>query len=252
MKKLALVLFVAASRGALADPGSVTLSPAVITLRGTFGQSTTQRLTLTNGASRALTFDLVAQDVVVKEGRRTFVPAGEIDGSIAATAVFSRTRVTVASGTAESVDVTFTIPAGSRCRAVAAIFRGTDKVMNGKVPMTASLGTLMTFSLTENAVVDAGPIVVGAQTKSANASLQQTCVNSGSEPVMLKGVAAVLDSAGALVGKIAIRPQRLLPAERAQIRADYPGELAPGRYRLLVTYSVEGKPFTSAADLDVR
>jgi hypothetical protein len=253
MKRLALALLVTAGSGsAIAATGSVTLSPAVITLRGSFGQSTKQRLMLTNGSSRPFTFDLVAQDVVARDGHRVFVNAGMIDGSIAATAVFSQTRVTIAPGMSASIDVTFTIPEGSRCRAVAAIFRGTDKIMRGNVPMTASLGTLMTFSLSDNQMIDAGPVVVEAQTRTSNAAVNGTCINNGSEPVVLKGMAAVLDAGGMLVGKMAIRPVRLLPNERAHVHADYPGELAAGHYRVLMTYDVEGKPLTRSGEMDVR
>jgi hypothetical protein len=253
MKRIALALLVATTSGsAFAGNGSVTLSPAVITLRGTFGQSTTQRLTLTNGALRAFSFDLVAQDVVARDGHRIFVNAGMMDGSIAATAVFSQQHVTVAPGSFVSVDVTLTIPQGSHGRAVAAIFHGTDKLMRGKVPMFASLGTLLTFALGSDAAVDASPLVVAPQTKTANASLTATCINSGSEPFMLKGIAAVIDAGGALVGKIAIRPTRLLPAERTDVRADYPGELPAGHYRVLLTYDIDGKPLTRTAEMDVR
>ena len=82
--------------------------------------------------------------------------------------------------------------------------------------------------------------------------MTQSCVNSGTEPVLVKGMAALLNAGGSLVGKMAIRPVRLLPNERAEVRADYPGDLAAGHYRVLVTYDVDGKAITRSAEMDVK
>ena len=65
-------------------------------LTGQPGQAYRQTLRLTNHTSRELAFRLEAQDVVVDEGRRLFVAAGERSGSIAATAVFSPKEVVIA------------------------------------------------------------------------------------------------------------------------------------------------------------
>src|ERR1700724_2459240 len=72
-----------------AQQGSLSLSPAVIMAKGAYGQSLTQRLTINNQSPNVFNFLMVAQDVVVREGKRVFLPAGEMDNSIAATAVFS-------------------------------------------------------------------------------------------------------------------------------------------------------------------
>ena len=106
---LLIALFLAF--GAFAgDDGALSLSPAVVMLRGEHGQSTTQVLTLRNGTSRAFSFELVAQDVIAPEGTRTLVDAGTIPGSIAETAVFSPRRVDVPPGQSVTVRVTVTLP----------------------------------------------------------------------------------------------------------------------------------------------
>src|SRR5215469_6581852 len=71
-----------------AQPPSISLSPAVVMARGSFGQGLTQTLTLSNQTSAEFVFDLVAEDVVVKNGQRVYVPAGETPRSIAPIAVF--------------------------------------------------------------------------------------------------------------------------------------------------------------------
>jgi len=137
-----------------AEDGALSATPAVVMLKGSLGQSTTQRLTLTNTTSREFAFGMQAQDVVVRDGRRVFVPAGEIAGSIAATAVFSRRTIVVKPHSAENVDVTVTLPARAQNRGVILLFHGTTKFMNGNVPMVASLGTLLTFSATDGIAVE--------------------------------------------------------------------------------------------------
>src|SRR2546425_7579099 len=62
-------------------PPSISLSPAVIMAKGAFGQGLTQELTLTNQTGRDFAFELLAEDVVIKDGKRVFVPAGETANS---------------------------------------------------------------------------------------------------------------------------------------------------------------------------
>lgn len=221
---------------------TVSLSPSVVMLKGQPGQSTTQKLTLSNLADREFSFDLVAEDVVVRDGRRFFVPAGETPRGIAATAVFNPKSVTIKPHDSASSDVTFTVPAETGVRAVVAIFRSNTRLqVNGGVGMTASLGTLLTFTLSNNFAVEGTPIEVQPQTPTANASFRSWLTNVGTEPVIPEGVVAVLTDAGKLVGKAVFQSQRLLPGERLAFAADYPSQLAPGRYRLVASLQYEGK-----------
>ena len=90
MKKtmvLAALLAALASANSLrAGNGALSVSPAVVMLRGEAGQSTTQTLTFTNGSSQPLAFEMKAQDAVVRNGKRIYVEPGTVPGSIAATA----------------------------------------------------------------------------------------------------------------------------------------------------------------------
>jgi len=232
--------------------GALTLTPAVITLRGTYGQSTTQRLTLTNGTSRDLTFDLFARDVIVRDGKRVFVDPGEIDGSIAATAVFSRNRITLKSGASSSVNVTLTMPPNTKSRAVAALFRTTEPIRTGTKSVVPAVGTLLAFRLSDDLAADASPVTVWPQSSTSNASFEQTYINVGKEPLIAKGVVAILDAKGALVGKSPLAPHRLLPSERVTMSSQYAGELAPGKYHVIVTVDVEGQTVTRDAEMTVQ
>lgn len=232
--------------------GTLSLSPAVVMLRGDHGQSTTQTLRLVNGTSRPFSFDLVAQDVVGREGERTYADAGMLPGSIAATAVFSRNHVEVPSGETVIVDITVTLPPETGLRGVRALFKGTNRVMSGNVPMLASLGSLLTFTTGGDVTLAAEPLVLRPQSATANLGASHKCTNSGSEPLVAKGVMAIVDARGALVGRSALQPHRLMPGESATLGAEYAGELDPGKYRVLVTYDYEGQTLTRTAELEVR
>jgi hypothetical protein len=236
-----------------ADKPSISLSPAVVMANGNFSQTLSQTLTLTNQTARDFAFEMVAEDVVVKEGKRVFVAAGETPNSIAASAVFTQKTVLVKPFSSASVDVRLTLPAETNIRAVVAMFRGTDKLptSSGAVGMTASLGSLITFNLTENVKLQPEPVRVIPASETANMKIAQWISNSGTEPVLPEGAAAVLSSSGALVGKAVFDSQRLLPGERLEFSAEYPGELAPGNYRALCSFQFEGKTQTTEAAFEI-
>jgi hypothetical protein len=248
---LFLLALALASTVHASEDGTLSLSPAVVMLRGDHGQSTTQTLTLLNGTSRPFEFELVAQDVVTRDGKRTFAEAGSIAGSIAATAVFSQKQVRIAPGESASVTVTVTLPPGTSQRAVVALFRGTNMVMSGQVPMRASLGSLLTFATADTAEMDAAPLSVRPQSASANLAVSHACTNSGKEPFVANGVLAIVDGNGALVGKSKLESRRLLPGESVELGGEYPGELAAGPYRVYLTYEYAGRTLTRSAEVRI-
>jgi len=247
-----VVLTIVASAARASDDGALSATPAVVMLKGSFGQSTTQRLTLTNTTSREFAFEMQAKDVVVRDGKRVFVPAGEIDGSIAATAVFSRRSIIVKPHSSESVDATVTLPPRAQNRGIVLFFHGKTKFMNGTVPMVASLGTLLTFSVSDGIAVEPRSLEVTPQSAAHNLAIAETLVNTGTEPVLTHGVAAILDARGALIGRMDLQPRRIFPSERATLAGEYGGELPPGRYRVVVTCDLGTKTLTQSEDFTVR
>ena len=232
---------------------SISLSPAVVMAKGSFGQALTQTLTLTNNTGADLGFDLVAQDVIVKNGKRVFVPAGELPDSIAASAVFSPKSVFIRAHTSGIVDLRLTLPAKTDVRAVSAIFMGTDKLRTSSsaVAMTASLAALFTFNLTDNVKLQQEPAQVTPASSTENMKITQWLANIGSEPVLPEGTAAILNASGTLVGKATFAPQRLLPGERLRFVAEYPDQLKSGEYRVLCSFQFEGKTITSEANFQI-
>ncbi len=236
-----------------ADKPSIALSPAVIMARGSFGQSLTQTLIFTNNTGMDLAFDLQAQDVVVKDGKRVFVAAGELPGSIAATAVFAPKSLLVKAHTSAPVQMRLTLPEKTEVRAVSAIFMGTDKLQTSSsaVAMTASLAALVTFNLSGALNLTQEPAHVTPASETENMKVSQWLVDGGTEPVVPEGTAAVLNSKGALAGIATFLPQRLLPGERLEFVAEFPDQLPAGDYRALCTFQFESKTLTSVAEFKI-
>lgn len=230
-------------------PPSISLSPAVIMARGSYGQGLTQTLTLTNNTGLEFAFDMEAQDVVIRDGKRVFVAAGETENSIAASAVFSQKQIFVKPYSPVSVDVRLTIPAQTKLRAVVAVFHGTNKLptSSSSVGMTASLGALITFNLSDNVKLDPEAVRVTPASDSSNLTISQWVSNVGTEPVLPDGMAVLLNANGGLVSKIPLQPQRLLPGERLEFSAEYPDQLQSGNYKAMCTLQFEGKTLTSDA-----
>jgi hypothetical protein len=231
---------------------SIALSPAIIAVRCKPGQGTTQTLTISNRTAGEVRFNLETQDVVVMEGKRSLSPAGQIANSIAATTVAAPAAVLVKPGEDASVQVTFTLPPETAQRAVVTFFRGVlANPGNGVVGLGASLGTLITFNLSTDYKLESGPLQASLQTPEANAILSEELRNTGSEPVVPKGVIVILDESGKRVAKAPFKTQRLLPGERLIFAAINPAQLAPGHYRTLSSFEFERRVFTSAGEFTI-
>src|SRR3954454_24090510 len=176
INKFIMILLMMTSFSAFGSQGALSISPAVVMLQGTPGQSTTQTLTIVNTSDQPFAFDMMAKDAVARGGRRVYVDAGELAGSIASTAVFSRKSVTVAPGERVTVNVTVTIPPNPASRAIIALFHGTTRMKSAGMNATASLGTLMTFTLSGNITATATPLSVTPPTPTANLSVSQQLV----------------------------------------------------------------------------
>ena len=216
------------------------------------GQSTTQTLTIVNHTALDFSFNVATEDVVVRDGKRVFMPAGQTANGIAVTSVASPASVVAKAGQDASVQVTFTLPPETGQRAVVTFFRSSAaSSAEGDVGLSASLGTLITFELTSDYNVSIGPVAASLQTPAANMILSEELHNTGSEPVLPKGVVVVLNDSGKRVAKAAFSIQRLLPGERLIFGATNPAQLPPGKYRTLSSFEIEQKIFTSAGEFTV-
>jgi hypothetical protein len=231
---------------------SISLSPAIVMVRCKPGQSTTQTLTITNHTAGEVRFNLATEDVMVRDGKRSYSPAGRIANGIAASSVASPASVVVKAGEEASVQVTLTLPPETEQRAVVTFFRGgLVNPGNGAIGLSASLGTLITFNVSSDYNVEAGPVQASLQTPAANVILSEELRNRGSEPVIPKGVIVILNASGKRMAKAPFTPQRLLPGERLIFAATNPAQLAPGQYRTVSSFEFEGKVLTNAGEFTI-
>jgi hypothetical protein len=231
----------------------LSLTPAVVVATGKFGQSLTQPVTLDNGTPQSFNFVMEAQDVVVRDGKRVYVPAGQLPNSVAATAVFSQRGGIVPALTSKTVLVRLTIPNQTKIRAVVITFHNTNVIAShGVVSFAASLSGLITFTLSDDIAVETSAVFVKPATASTNLRIVERMVNSGTEPVIPEGVAALVGQNGALAAKFPFESQRLLPGEHGTFAAEYAGQLKPGTYRVVCTFQFEGKTVTNAGQYTQR
>jgi len=236
-----------------AQAPSLALSPAVIMVKASPSASSAHVLTITNLTNTRFRFVLEAFDVVIREGQRVFVPAGETEGGIARSAIFDPLTVELNPGASAQVKVTLTVPLDPKVRAVAAIFHGlTALTGKGNLLFTGSLGTLITYNLSDKLAIRAAAPVVNPQTESSNLAVTEQVENNGLEPVVTHGTLAILKSSGELIGRVAIDSHRLLPGERFNFVVEYPHNILRGQYRAMMSFAHDGGVQTSSVEFQVQ
>jgi hypothetical protein len=80
----------------------------------------------------------------------------------------------------------------------------------------------------------------------------ESLTNTGSDPMMPKGVLAIINEAGALVTRLPVSVPRLLPGETVELTAEHPGLPKPGNYKATFLLENEDAVFTNAADFTVK
>jgi hypothetical protein len=107
----------------LTGAASLTTAPALILLPDNPGQTTTQTLVVNNSTIYEFTFELEGKDLIVREGKAVFLPAGELTDSIASNLLFSKKSVNVKAGQSASFDVTLTVPRQTLVRGVLIVLK---------------------------------------------------------------------------------------------------------------------------------
>jgi hypothetical protein len=232
---------------------TLTLSPAVVLAKIKSGQGVTQTLKMSNMTGGTFQFDLEVQDVVVRNGERIYLPAGEAESSIAASAVITPHSLTVPPMEQGTASVTLTIPQKTALRAVVVYFRGRLQTPNdpGSVGLGASLGALITFEMSDDHAFKAVAFNASPQTETTNQVVSHELVNTGSEVVVPKGATAIIDDSGRSVAKAGFAAHRLLPGERITFSATCPAQLKPGHYRAISSFEADTRIITASGEFSV-
>ena len=117
--------------------------------------------------------------------------------------------------------------------------------------MTASLGALMTFTLSKTLQIEGSALHFDGLSQGNNLTVSESVTNTGNEPVIPNGVVAILNSTGKLVGKVPVEAMRLLPGERLEFKAEYPSTLQSGKYRALMTLEHDGTVLTTSSAFEI-
>src|SRR5262249_31476965 len=158
----------------------LALSPGVISVKAGPGTSSAHPLTMTNLTFKPVTFVMKAFDVVIRDGKRVFVPAGETEGGIARSATFEPSSVSLNPGESGQVKVTLTVPPEPSVRAVVAMFQGQIAVPgSGSFGVTGSLGTLITYTLSNQVTLHLREPTVSSQTEHSNLTVTSRLENAG-------------------------------------------------------------------------
>jgi hypothetical protein len=232
---------------------TLTLTPAVASAKLKPGQGWTQVLHLRNGTAGVFRFEVQVQDVVVKDGKRTYVPGGETESSIAASAVITPRSLSIGPGEEGSASVTLTIPLQTALRAVVIYFRGKldTPSEDGMVGLGASLGALVTFDLSGDYNFKVADFSTSPQTETANQVLSHEVLNSGLDVVLPKGGTVILDESGRSVGKATFPAHRILPGESVTFSATCPSQLKSGHYRVVSSFEFNSRIVTGSGEFSV-
>lgn len=187
-------------------PVHLTLAPApAVAAAGTQpGQSWARTFQMSNFTAATCRFIIEVRDIVAKDGIRTFVPAGETQGGIAATAVVSPREIEIAPNSVGAVTVTVTVPQRTSPRGVVISFREAmdTPAEPGAVGMGASLDAPVTFELPMQQGFGALDLSSTPQTDASNLTISLELQNAGREPAVPRGAGAIRDDAGRRVRKV--------------------------------------------------
>ncbi len=126
---------------------SVTLVPTMILDQGTPNQSSTHTLTIHNRTPFEMAFAVEARDLVSQDGKPVYLTAGEAEGSVAATVVYSTRTLEVKPMQSASLEITLTMPEHTTVRGVAILLNARSGLPQGEAGLvTASLGSIITWA----------------------------------------------------------------------------------------------------------
>jgi hypothetical protein len=249
---IAALIVVAASACCAFAQGTISVSPAGISLKGTAGQTTTQHFKVSNSSTIPYVFKVEVMDVVIERSERHFVTAGRSRSGLALRAFPPTEALVVNPGAEAVVSITFVLPVETENRAVAVFFRGqpTQAPVNGP-RVLLNIGAVVDFAISDRVLLTAeSPRVVSPDTLH-NLSITEGLANVGVEPTIARGMAAILGPGGKLMSRAVFDSKRLLPQERNSLHAEFAGSLPSGTYRVLCSLEYSGKTVTRETEFIV-
>lgn len=232
--------------------GSVGILPASIDAKVKSGGSYTQNFTLTNNTSTRLRFSCSTIDYWYDEqNKRITGRPGTLPRTASLWVQFTPAEVVVEPNSTATVKAVVTVPQGvSGSFYTMPVFEAmpADKSANSNLQAstaTAAIGVrfrgLMMFT-TEGTSEYNVEVINGRitpPTASSELNMHLELLNRGTAHAGVRGAFAILNTAGALVGRGSVQEKRFYPRQRNTLQSAWAGELPPGNYTCIVTLSYD-------------
>jgi hypothetical protein len=248
-----LHLLLCGSALAHAQQNSVGVSPASVESRVKRGSTYQQTYTLFNNTGERLRIRCSLLDYWYDEhNKRVTGRPGTLPRSASPWVQFSPAEVLLEAHSSANVKATVTVPlAAAGGYYTMPVFEAMP-VKNDPAPSqhaantaNASIGIRfrgLLMLLTEDAIeynVEVRGGEVSPPTPSTPLELSLDVFNRSTAHARVRGILALLDSSGKLVGRAKIEEKRYMPGQRDAYKAVWAGELPPGRYTALITLTYE-------------
>lgn len=256
-----VLLLLICTASAVAQQGSISITPASIDTAVKAGASYTQKFTITNGTGERLKIHSYGADMWYGEqNERINGAAGTLPRSASLWIQFTPADVIVEPHTSAVVQAIITVPqtaAGSfyttpifeAFRAETPLIRLASQTNAASASIGIRFHVLMMLTTEQGAEynVEAMDASVAPPTASSEMELAVDLRNRGNAHAKVRGAYAILDSLGHLAGRGSIDEKRFLPTQRNTIKSKWSGELKKGDYICVVTlsYNRVGLPATS-------
>jgi hypothetical protein len=176
----------AGTAGPSVDRQAISLTPTLSAITCEPGRSAKQTLTLLNDTPNELSFEVVVNDLVVRDGKAVFLPAGAALNGIAATAVFAEKYFNVKPQQTKRISIEFTVHPQTTSRGILVMLQGTDKLAFGKATVTANLGAVITIDAPESAAAGLDGVGAGPSAGKDDFSLSQWAADAASSSLAMQ------------------------------------------------------------------
>jgi hypothetical protein len=226
---------------------SLTLTPAILEAQVRRGATYANSFTLMNGTNARLRVRCSLYDYWYSEkNQRLTARPGTLPRSASAWVQFSSSEVLIEPKSSASVKFVISVPqdaAGGYYTSPTFEAEAADELPAGSGAMTSQAKIKIRFHglllLTTTEATEYNVEIMDVQltppTRATALELRVDVRNRSTAHTRLQGVFAVLDESRKLAARGRIQEKRLLPGERNILKAEWPGELIPGRYIAIVT-----------------
>lgn len=249
----ALAALFCGTTAASARQNSVGVTPASVDAKVRRGATHTQTYTLFNHTAVRLRFRCTVSDYWYDEqNRRLTGRPGTLPRSASTWVQLSPSEVVVEPNSSATVRAVITVPlsAGGSYYTMP-VFEATPDdatprpTNSDSTTATAAIGIRfrgLVMLTTEDAADYNVEIMSGRVTPPTHSSafgLHLDVYNRGTAHARVRGIFAILDSSGKLAGRGRVAEKRFLPGQRDAYKAEWAGDLPPGRYAAVVTLTYD-------------